>query len=116
MQTTLGDFENSYDYWYSYLDTFKSSLKNFTVIEEEFEKDFLVDEKKARAFVFTAIPAVGADNNDTPYKYCQVLVENGEDLYIITYASSADTETGSGYYDVHYETFLDVLGEFKIGD
>ncbi len=116
METTLGEYTNSRDYWYSYIDTFKSTLKDFKIIEEECEDDFLVDERKACSFVFTAIPAIGADGEDTPYKYCQVLVENGNDLYIITYASSADTSTGSGYYETHKEIFLDVLGEFKIGE
>ena len=116
MQTTLGDFSNSYDYWYSYVDTFRSSLKNFTIIESECEGGLLIDGRPARSFVFTAIPAVDSDDNDTPYKYCQVLVENGNELFIITYASSDNTETGSGYYEVHYEIFMDVLGEFKIGE
>lgn len=116
MKTTIGNFETPKDYWNSYIDTFKTSLKNFSVVEEECESGFLIDGRTALAFVFTAVPAIGADDNDTPYKYCQVLVEDGEDLYIITYASSADTETGSGYYEVHYETFTDVLAEFKIGE
>ncbi len=115
MQTTLGEFSNSADYWNSYIDTFKSSLKNFSIVEEECEDGFLIDGRNGRAYVFTGVPAIGSDDNDTPYKYCQVLVEDGNDLYIITYASSADTETGSGYYEVHYETFTDVLAEFKIG-
>lgn len=116
MQTSLGDFENSYDYWYSYLDSFKSSFKNFEIVTEECESNLLIDGRSARSFVFKAVPAVDQDDNDTPYKYCQVLVENGKELFIITYASSDNTDTGSGYYDVHYDIFLDVLAEFKIGE
>lgn len=116
IQTDLGDYSNSADYWNSYIETFKASLKGFTVIEEECEEGFIIDGCNARSYVFTGIPAIGSDDKDTPYKYCQVLVENGNDLYIITYASSADTDTGSGYYEVHYETFTDVLAEFKIGE
>ena len=116
MQTTMGEFSNAEDYWRSYIDTFKTSLKSFTLIDSECEYGFLIDGKTACSFVFTAIPAVDADDKDTPYKYCQVLVEDGNDLYIITYASSDNTETGSGYYDVHYETFTDVLNNFKIGE
>ena len=116
MQTELGSFENATDYWYSYLDTFKTSLKSFSIVEKECEQSFLIDGKDACSFVFTAIPAVDADDNDTPYKYCQVLIEDGKDLYIITYASSDNTETGSGYYDVHYDVFTDVLNNFKIGE
>lgn len=114
MTADMNGFDSAEDYWNSYLDTFKKSFKSFTIIEEECSDDSNVGGKPAYSYVFTAYPAADDNGEDVLYKYCQVLIPNGDEIYIITYSSSADTDLGSGYYDTHYETFIDVLANFKI--
>lgn len=117
ISVVIGDmkgFDNAQDYWNSYLETFKSSLKQFTIIENECSDDSTVAGKPAYSYVFTAIPAVDDQGEDMLYKYCQVLIPVGEEVYIITYSSSANTELGTGYYDTHYDVFIDVLANFQI--
>lgn len=116
MTADMSGFDNVEEYWNSYTEEFEKSFKDFTLIEEECSNDSIVANKPAYSYVYTAIPAVDDNGEDVLYKYCQVLVPDGDVVYIITYSSSANTDKGSGYYDTHYETFIDVLANFKINN
>lgn len=116
MVADLGEFTDLHDYWYSYKETFEKSMKEFTVVEDDIYHD-VEDEISglpARQFVFTAIPAVDSENNETVYKYCQVLIQNGSEVIIATYSSSATTDKINGHYDTHLDVFRDVLDSLEV--
>ncbi len=116
MTADLGEFTDLHEYWYSYKETFEKSMKGFTILEDDLyhDKEDEIFGLPARQFVFTAIPAVDSSNQETVYKYCQVLIKNGNEVIIATYSSSANTDKINGYYDTHFEIFRDALDSLTI--
>ncbi len=91
---------NAEEYWKTYVDDFKTSFKNFTLITEG-EKTTLsgVDAKK---YVYTA------ELTGVMYKYCTVICISSGSAYIVTYTAQSD------YYENNQEAFISVCNNFMI--
>lgn len=95
------------EYWNSYVNSFKTSVKDFTIIKEnETDSDYttrLIAERSTYVYNFTAT-VTGLE-----YKFRQALLSHPDtgDVYIITYSTVAEV------FDTHLGDLTEIYNNFK---